>query len=120
MGFNFTRSRKTVDRQIARNGGGKGKGFLQRADVRRAVTVAIVEYKPTERALVLEGSRRALVSALDPATGAVLATPPNHELDQFLIFAGDKFRLVAPDRGPRPDGNAVFHDLEVQYDSRDV
>jgi hypothetical protein len=120
MGFNFDRSRKTVDRQIARNGGGKGKGFLERNSVRRAVTCAIVEYKPTERALVLDGSRRALVSALDPVTGAVLTTPPDHELDQFLIFAGQKFRFMAADRGPRPDGNAVFHDLEVQYDSRDV
>lgn len=120
MPFNFARSRKTADRQIARWGGGKGLGELQRADVRRTVTAAIVEYRPTERQLVLEGSRRALVSALDPDTGAVLTTPPDHELDQFLIFAGQKFRLVAPDRGPRPDGNAVFHDLEVQYDSRDV
>ena len=117
---NFNQSRKTADRLIARWGGGKGQGELQRADVRRTVTVAINEYKPTERALVLEGSRRALVSALDPDTGDILATPPDHELDQFLIYAGQKFRLVAPDRGPRPDGNAVFHDLEVQYDSRDV
>jgi hypothetical protein len=116
----LNRSRRIADRQIARWGGGKGKGFLQRASVRRAVTCAIAEYRPTERALVLEGSRRAVVSALDPTTGAVLAQPPDHELDQYLIYAGQKFRFVAPDRGPRPDGNAVFHDLEVQYDSRDV
>lgn len=104
---------------ISRFGGGKGLGKLRRAGVDRKCTCVVIEYTPREVGLVQPGSRRALVSVFDPDTGVLLAQAPDHEQD-LLIFGGDVLRLVAPDTGPRPDGNPVYHDLEVQYDSRDV
>lgn len=116
MAFDYDHSRRTTDRLIRRFG---RRAALRRNDTDRPVSAGVVEWKPHEKGLVLEGSQRAVVSALDPTTKEILAVPPDHEQDK-LIFNGKIYRLVAPDRGPRPDGNAVFHDLEVIYDSSDV
>ena len=110
--------RKTCDRQIRRFG---GRGYLRRSGVDRPCIVGIIDYKPGERGLVNDGSRRALISALDPDTGAVLAQPPDHEQD-LLVFAGEVMRIVAPVTGPRTTGSteAILYECEVQYDSPDA
>ena len=115
--FDYARTQKKADNLIRRFG---GPGLLRRVGSDdRGCTCVVIEYTPREAGLVNDGSRRALVSALDPTTRAPLAEPPDHELD-LLIFAGEVLRIVAPDTGPRPSGTVVFHDLEVRYDSRDV
>lgn len=97
-----------------------GRGKLRRGTTDRNCSAALIDWTPREQGLRLEGSRRALISALDPVTGLPLAIPPDHEQDQ-LVFGGSVYRLPLPDRGPRPDGATVgFHDYEVTYDSRDV
>jgi hypothetical protein len=116
--FNFARIQKRADSLIARFGGGTGLGKLRRNGVDRPCTCVLIEYKPFEKQFVLEGARRALVSRFDPNTGQPLDLPPNHELDK-LVFAGEVLRIVAPDKGPRPNGEPVFHDLEVLYDSHE-
>jgi len=120
MAYNYTRARQTSDMQIAKFGGGKGLGLLRREGIAdRKVTCAVIDYKPNEQGLREVGARRAMVSALDPVTGGILAVPPDHNKDK-LIFAGEVLRIVNPDRGPRPSGVPVYHDLEVLYDSRNV
>ena len=115
--FDYGRSQRKADDMIRRRG---GTGKLRReGSADRGCSCVVIEYTPRERGLVNDGARRALVSALDPATRAPLATPPDHMLDR-VVFAGEVLRIVAPDRGPRPSGVVVFHDLEVRYDSRDV
>jgi len=119
-GFNFNRIQRRADSLIARFGGGLGKGKLRREGIPdRPCSCVIIEYSPNEKGLVLDGSRRALVSRFDPVTKAPLALPPNHELDK-LVFAGEVMRIVKPDTGPRPNGEPVYHDLEVTYDSLDI
>jgi hypothetical protein len=118
-GFNYARLQKRADNMITRFGGKKNNGKLRRNGVDRPCTCVVIEYTPSAVGLVQPGSRRALVSKFDPTTGAPLAQPPDHEQD-LLVFAGDVLRIVMPDSGPRPNGDPVYHDLEVQYDSRDI
>lgn len=78
----LAQKRSFADRMIRKYG---VRGFLRRNSVNRAITVALIEWDPREKGLRLEGSRRALISALDPDTGAPLAVPPDHELDQLVV-----------------------------------
>lgn len=119
VGFNFDRIQRRADSLIGRFGGSRGNGKLRRNGVDRKCTCVIIEFKPSERGLVTEGAKRALISRFDPDTGQPLALVPDPQLD-LLVFAGDVHRIVAPDRGPRPNGVAVYHDMEVLYDSRDA
>jgi hypothetical protein len=82
---------------------------LRRSGTDRPCVAAELEFNPTQRNLELAGVRRFLLAApLDP--------PPNHELDLLVAF-GEILRLVAPVKGPRPDGVVVYYDLLVEYQS---
>lgn len=106
-----------ADKMIRKYG---GAGYLRRGATDRRCTAAILDWNPSQRGLRLEGSRRALISAIDPTTGVALATPPDHEQDQ-LVFGGAVYRLPLPDTGPRTDGVTVgYHEFEVTYDSSDA
>ncbi len=112
MAFNYDRARQTCHRQIARFGAGAASA-LRRGTTDRAVTAAILDYKPHEMGLREQGARRALIAALD------CPTPPDHEQDKF-VFLGEVFRIVKPVTGPRPAGIVLYYDCEVVYDSRDI
>ena len=107
MAFDYTRAQQTVDRQIKRFG---KAAVLRRSGVDRPCHAALLDYNPHGKDLILEGARRALVSPLG------LDVPPNHELD-LLVFDGEVLRIVAPVKGPRPSGTAVYYDLMVVYQS---
>lgn len=116
MAFNINRARSVAHRQIVRFGRTPANplalGKLRRDGVDRTCTVAIVEYSPREKGLVLDEAMRALVSTLE------LSEPPDHERD-LLIHMGKSYRLVAPDVGPRPGGVPIFHDLQVLYNANE-
>lgn len=112
MAFNLTRAKNTAHTQIAKFGGGVGRGKLRRADVDRVCTAAMLEFNPRDRNLILDGARRVLISTHN------LTVPPDHEQDLF-VFGGEVMRIVAPVRGPRPSGDPIFYDLMVVYQSRE-
>lgn len=112
--FNITRARNVAHRQIIRFGRTPANplslGKLRRDGADRNCTVAILEYKPHEKGLILEGALRALISTIN------LNEPPDHEQDK-LVHNGKIYNLVLADVGPRPGGTAIFHDMSVVYDS---
>jgi len=117
MTFDFQGKVAFADRMITSYG---GPAKLRRGTTDRPCRAAILAWSPREVGLRLEGSRHALISALDPATGAPLSIPPDHEQD-LLVLGGSVYRMPLPDQGPRPDGVTVgYHDYEVIYDSREV
>lgn len=107
MAYDFARARRVAGKQIGRFG---GAGALRRDGVDRPCVAALLDYNPHERALMLEGSRRALISADG------LDVPPSHEQD-LLVFNGEVLRIVAPVIGPRPGGSAVYYEASVIYQS---
>lgn len=117
MGYNITRARSVAHRQIVRFGRTPANplalGKLRRNGADRSCTVAIIDYKPHEKGLVLDGAVRALVSTQG------LTEVPDHEQD-LLIHNGKSYRLVAPDVGLRPGGVPIFHDLQVLYNALDA
>ena len=112
--FNISRSQQVCHRQIIRFGrtpeNPNSVGQLRRSGILRDCTTAILEYKPHEKGLVLEGAQRSLISVIG------LTLPPNHELD-ILLYNGRAYRLVQADMGPRPGGTPIFHDYQVIYDA---
>lgn len=80
-----------------------GIGYLLRASVQRAATMARMEYRPAERGLYLDKSVNIRISVIG------LATPPDHEQDQ-IIFRGQLYNILMPVTGPSPDGDFVFYD----------
>jgi hypothetical protein len=95
-------------------------GKLRRAGIPdRNCYCVITDYSPRERGLRNEGARRALISVEDPATGAYMAIPPNHEVDT-LVYAGEVLRIPTPVEGARPLDKFLYFELEVVYDSREV
>ena len=113
--FSTERAQRVSHRQIIRFGSSSrvpgAVGKLRRGAVERTCYVAVLDYTPREQSLRLEYSRRALISVIG------LAIPPDHELDK-LVVGGEVFRLTKPPEGPRPGGVPIFHDCEVQYESR--
>jgi len=112
MGVNWEHKQREAHRKILKAG---GAGKLRRSGVDRDCVCSIVEFKPYERGLVVEGARRALISVLDP-NGAALTTPPNAELDK-LVFGGEVLQIIPPIGGPRPAGTIVYYDAQVLYES---
>jgi hypothetical protein len=109
-------NRIKADGLIRKNG--RTDAFLRRGTTNRHVSAVVLDYKPREQELRSVGAQQALVSCLDPITKAVIVPPdPN---DDVLVWNGSIYRIVAPDRGPRPAGDAVWHDLEVVYSERDA
>lgn len=101
-------------------GKGGALGLLRRTgSTDRKVMCAITNYSVQQQQLRADNARRALLSPFNPETGALLDPPPDHLLDK-LVFAGQVHRIVRPDEGPRPQGETIYHDLEVVYDSGDV
>lgn len=109
-------TRLKADALIRKNGRSDAK--LRRGSVNRRCAAVVVDYKPREQELRSVGAQQALVSCFDPITKAVII-PPDPNLD-VLVWNGSIYNIVAPDRGPRPAGDAVWHDLEVVYSERDV
>ena len=108
--MNIGKLQKSAHRMI--NGAG-GAGFLIRAGVKRLITTARIEFKPTERGLYADGSERFFVSALG------LITPPDENLD-ILEFKGKglttrRYRIIQPPAGPRPNGIVVYYDCICMY-----
>ena len=116
MAFNYERIHKKAHGLITRFG---RRAMLRRDGTDRPCTAVVIQYAPRERGLRLDGSQRTLISKLDPVTRRALAITPHHELD-VLVFNGEVLKLVGPDEGPRPNGDPVYHEFEVMYDSRDV
>ena len=85
----------------------------------RPCTAVMIDYRPNEKGLRLEGARRFLISTIDPVTGQTLTDPPNHELDQ-IVFGGMVYNFPTPDSGPRLSGVTLFHDMEGVYVSSDI
>lgn len=106
MGINYNRSRQVWHGQIARWGGGVGKGRLIRAGVARAATMAMVEYTPRERvSIAVDGAVRFWVSAFN-------VSPANYvdfELDT-IQFKGIGYKIITPAQGQQPDGTWIAFD----------
>jgi hypothetical protein len=107
VAYDYARARRVAGKQIGRFG---GAALLRRDGVDRPCVAAILDYSPRDRNLMLEGSRRALISADG------LDVPPNHEQD-LLIFGGEVLRIVQPVIGPRPGGTAIYYEAQVVYQS---
>jgi hypothetical protein len=105
--MNVARLQNTALRQIKRWG---GQGFLVRDGAKRACWVCIIDYKPRDADLRMVGAKRALIAAKGLAVG------PDRELDQ-VEFKGQRWRIVNPITGPRPNGTPIFYDCEVVYES---
>lgn len=109
-------TRIKADTLIRKNGRTDAK--LRRGTTDRRCAAVVTDYKPREQELRSVGAQNALVSCLDPITKAVIVPPdPNEDV---LVWNGNIYRIVAPDRGPRPAGDAVWHDLEVVYSEKDA
>lgn len=112
MAFNITRAQNVSHRQIVRFGRTQvnplALGKLIRDGAARNCTVAILEYKPSEKGLRVDGAMRALVSAKN------LNVPPDPEQDE-LQAGGKIWKIIGPVAGPQPGGTLVFYDLEVTY-----
>jgi hypothetical protein len=115
MAFNYARIQKKADRLIGRFG---KRAALRRANIDRPCTAVIIDWEPSEVGLKLEGTQHVLISKLDPTTRKTLETPPSHELD-VLIFNGRIVRLIETDKGPRPNGDPVYHDYQGLDDGPD-
>lgn len=85
-----------------------GPGFLIRGGVKRPCTIAMMEYKPSERGLYVDGSVNLRISTVG------LTVEPDFELDT-IQFAGKVYKIMMPATGPRPTGVAVYHDCNCLY-----
>jgi hypothetical protein len=107
-------TRVKADTLIRKNG---ATAKLRRNGVDRACSAMENIDNSHEQGLRSEGAKQFLVSCLDPLSRLPIVPPdPNEDV---LVFAGDIYRIVAPDIGPRPNGNVVYHSLQVVYDQKD-
>lgn len=107
MGISIASRRKSAHRMIARWG---GPGFLIRDGVKRPITCAMMEYRPAERGLYLDGSVNIRISTIG------LTVPPDFEQD-VIQFAGKIYKINTPPTGPRPTGEVVYYDCNALYSS---
>lgn len=105
MALNFARSQKSAHRLISRWG---GAGFLIRAGVKRPITCARADYKPSERGLYVDGAERIYISTVG------ITVEPDFELD-MIQFNKKIYKITLPVVGPRPAGIVVFYDCSVLY-----
>lgn len=96
---------QSAHRMIKRWG---GIGYLVRAGVQRAATMARMEYSPRERGLYLDKSSRIRISAIG------LATPPDHEQD-MILYMGEEYKIILPVEGPRVTGVFVYYDCNSMF-----
>jgi hypothetical protein len=85
-----------------------GIGYLVRANVQRAATMARLDYTPKERGLFLDGSSRIRISVIG------LVTPPDFEQDT-IIYKGELYKIMMPADGPRATNEFVFYDCNVMF-----
>lgn len=83
--------------------------YLLRDDVARECKAAILDHTPRSRGLAMEGAERMLIAA-------PLDIEPDYEVDR-IVFQGSIYQLVAPVKGPRPAGVAIYFDADVVYES---
>lgn len=102
MTFPFDRSQASATRIIKR-WGGPVKGSIVRAGVKRSAWMARLEYKPAERALVIDGACIIRIAVEG------VSVEPDQELD-YLEYNGKKYRILSPVTGPRPNGTVIFWD----------
>lgn len=112
--YNYAAAQRRAHRRITKWG---GRGVLRRDGVDREIVVGVIDYAPRNADLRMQGTRQAVISALD-TTGALVAPPPDFELDK-LVWDGSLHRIVEPVKGIRPDGTAVFYQATIMYDGRD-
>lgn len=103
--INIKGRQQSAHRMIQRWG---GIGYLVRANVQRAATMARVDFAPKERGLFLDGSSRIRVSAIG------LSVPPDFEQDT-IIYKGELYRILMPATGPRVTNEFVFYDCNVAF-----
>jgi hypothetical protein len=108
--MDFNGSRQRWHAHIARWGGGVNKGFLVRGTAKRPVTIAMSEYKPTERGLYLDGSVRFWMSALNVQPANI----PDMNLD-IVEFKKRRYKIIMPPSGAHPDGTWIAFDLNCMY-----
>jgi hypothetical protein len=109
--FDYTRAQKVCDRQIRRFGGKDAlTAKLDRNGVLRSCIAARIEYTPKERALVIDGSSRMLISVI-----GLVAPIPVFDLD-MIIFAGERYKFNVPITGFRQgSGTVLYYDGNVTY-----
>jgi hypothetical protein len=108
---NLTRSQRTANDLIRRWGQGSRTQFV-RGGIGRNVNGAMADWKPAERALIVDGAVRFYVAAFGLAPNDY----PDMNLDMLYYQAPNEgafvtYRIVAPILGPRPNGVPVFFDL---------
>lgn len=103
--MNYARSRRVWHDHIVRWGGGANNGVLIRGIVRRPMTMAQLDYKPTERGLFLDKAVRFWISALNVAP----INYPDFELD-VIVFKGIGYKILMPPMGKAGDGSFVAFD----------
>jgi hypothetical protein len=110
----FNRSRLVWHGHIARWGGGVDNGQIDRGGTLRTVTIAMNEYKPSERGLYVDGAVRFAISALKTVDGKLVQIPadevPDPELDE-IVFAGKRYKILMVPQNPMPDGTWIAFDL---------
>lgn len=85
-----------------------GIGYLVRAGVQRAATMARLEYSPRERGLFQDKTSNIRISVVG------LATPPNHELDT-IIYKGESYTILLPVSGPRVTEEFIYYDCNAAF-----
>lgn len=90
--------------------GGPAK-LLRNGTTLRDCTAAFLDYNPRGEGLGLREAARLLIAA-------PLAIPPDHEVDEVILTEGGRtarYAIVAPVKGPRPGGIAVYFDCDIVY-----
>lgn len=109
----FNRSRRVWHGHIAKWGGGVNNGVIVRNATPRVATMAIGEYKPTERGLYVDGTVRMMVSAF-AEDGVSMQVTPDPDLD-VIEFAGKRYKIIMKPQNPQPDGTWIAFDVPCLY-----
>lgn len=113
---NFDRSRRVWHGHIAAWGGGVNNGSIVRLgdpNVPRVATMAIGEYKPTERGLYVDGTIRMMISAF-AADGVSMQVTPDPDLD-IIEFKGKRYKISMKPQNPQPDGTWIAFDVPCLF-----
>jgi hypothetical protein len=111
---NFDRSRRVWHGHIAAWGGGSpNNGNIVRGGVARKATMAISEYKPSERGLYVDGIVRIVISAFaENLVDAQVVPDPNLDV---VEFKGKRYKITMKPQNPQPDGTWIAFDCPCLF-----